>query len=410
MISHADVEKLHSIRAPGPTVLSLYLPVPMDPAGVPGLTAQAEGLMAGAGAGRPDGASIAGVDQADRAAILGALAAHGRDWLGHTVAFFACQQLAMFETLPLPCVLPGRAVLATRPHVRPLLAAKQRCPDYLVAIISRRHAWVLSVSGNRAETVARQTWEGPRRPSFGGRPGLETRRVQQRIVPLSGHHFRETAAILERAGAGPNVPLVIGGHHDSIAGLLDALPPAAREAFAGTFTADPHTLIPARVRELASPVIDSWISRRERELAEQILGGLSAVGLHASLAAVSEGAVAELLVAHEGMIAGYVCSRCGALSTGSDECPHGGTAARAVPDLLEEMAQRTLDDDGPVTMIRDAAFSVAATLRFPVTGRQDAAEGEGSRELGADDEGRPDRAGAGRNPGQGCGGVGAIYR
>jgi hypothetical protein len=176
MISHADVEKLRSIRAPGPTVLSLYLPVPMDPVGVPGLTAQAEDLMAGAGAGRPDGVSIAKVGQADRAAVLGALAAHGRDWLGHTVAFFACQQLALFETLPLPCVLPGRAVLATRPHVRPLLAAKQRCPDYLVAIISRRHAWVLSVSGNRAETVARQTGK-----------------VRAAAAPAAGPGWRRTA-------------------------------------------------------------------------------------------------------------------------------------------------------------------------------------------------------------------------
>ena len=48
-------------------------------------------------------------------------------------------------------------------------------------------------------------------------------------------------------------------------------------------------------------------------------------------------------------------------------------AARAVPDLLEEMVQRTLDDNGAVTMIRDAPFSVAAKLRFPVTGRESAA-------------------------------------
>ena len=68
------------------------------------------------------------------------------------------------------------------------------------------------------------------------------------------------------------------------------------------------------------------------------------------------------------MIAGYVCGCCGGLSTGSDECPDWGTAARTVPDLLEEMVQRTLDDNGPVTVIRDAPFSVAARLRFPVTG------------------------------------------
>jgi len=65
MISHADVEKLRSMRAPGPTVLSLYLPVPLDPAGVQGLAAQAGDLMAGAGSGRPDSASIAKVGHAD---------------------------------------------------------------------------------------------------------------------------------------------------------------------------------------------------------------------------------------------------------------------------------------------------------------------------------------------------------
>jgi Bacterial archaeo-eukaryotic release factor family 10 len=378
MISHAEVEELRGMRAPEPAVLSLYLPVPLDPAGVRALAARAEDLMVGAGASARGGSSIAKAGHADRDAVLGALAAHGRDWLGHTVAFFACQELGLFEALPLPCVLPGRAVLATRPHVRPLLAAIQRCPDYLVAITNRRHAWVLSVSGTRVETVARQSEVGPRGRGFGGWYGLETRRVQQRIIQLGCHHYREVAAILERAaGVGRHVPLVIGGHHDGIAGLLQELPPAAREAFAGSFTADLHALTPARVRELAGPVIEGWVASREQELAGEILGGLAAVGLHASLAAVNQGVVGHLLLAHEGMIAGYACGRCGALSTGSVECPDCGTAARTVPDLLEEMVQRTLDDNGPVTMIRDAPFSVAARLRFPVTGRESVTTGGG---------------------------------
>ena len=51
--------------------------------------------------------------------------------------------------------------------------------------------------------------------------------------------------------------------------------------------------------------------------------------------------------------------------------------ARTVPDLLEEMVQRTLDDNGPVTMIRDASFSVAARLRFPVTEGESLTRGGG---------------------------------
>jgi len=332
MVSYADVEKLRGMRAPGPAVLSLYLPVPLDPAGLRGLAAKAHDLVMSLSAVGPDGVSTAGVSRADRDAVLDTLAAHGREWLGHTVAFFGCAEIGLFETLPLPCALPERAVLATRPHVRPLLAAIQRCPDYLVTIADRRHAWMLSVSHGR-------------------------------------HHYREVAAILARSdGTGRHGPLVIGGHHDSIASLLQELPATMRDSFARSFTADPHTLTPARVRELAGPVIDAWVARRERELAEEVFGGLAAVGLHASLAAVNEGAVGHLLVAREDMIAGYVCGRCGGLRTGSDECLDWGAGACAVPDLLEEMVQRTLDDNGQVTTIRDAPFCVAAKLRFPVTG------------------------------------------
>jgi len=368
MISDADVEKLRSMRAPRSAVLSLYLPVPLDPAGLRGLAAEAGDLMSGAGASTAGGAGGAGVSDSDRNAVLDTLAASGRDWLGRTVAFFACDQLDLFEVVPLPGLLSERAVLASRPHVRPLLAVLQRYPDYRVAIADRRHAWVLSVSGNRVETVASRSEEGPRSSGFGGWYGLESHRIQQRLIQLSRHHYRDIAAILALAAdAGGHVPLVIGGHHDSIAGLLQALPPAVRKDFAGSFTADPHTLTPARIRQLAGPVIDGWVTRRERELSEQVLGGLAAVGLHASLAAVNEGAVAHLLVAHEGMIPGYTCGRCGALSTSSDDCPDWGTAARAVPDLLEEMVQRTLDDDGQLTVIGDASFTIAAKLRFPVT-------------------------------------------
>lgn len=365
MISYADVEKLRGMRAPGPVLLSLYLPVPLDPAGLRGLAARANDLVSAVG---PADGSTAGVSRADREAVLDALAAHGRQWLGHTVAFFGYAEIGLFEAVPLPCALPERAVLAARPHVRPLLVAMQRCPDYLVAVADRRHAWVLSVSGTRVQTVARQSEPGPRSPGFGGWYGLESHRIQQRIIQLGRHHYREVAAILDRCdGTSRHGPLVIGGHHDGIASLLQQLPATVRDNFAGSFTADPHTLTPARVRELAGPVIDAWVARRERELAEGVFGGLAAVGLHACLAAVNQGAVGHLLVAREDMIAGYVCGRCGGLSTGSDECPDWAAAACAVPDLLEEMVQRTLDDNGKVTATRDAPFSVAAKLRFPVT-------------------------------------------
>lgn len=154
-----------------------------------------------------------------------------------------------------------------------------------------------------------------------------------------------------------------------MAGLLRALPAEVRDVFAGSFHADPHTLTEAGVRELAGPVIGRWVARRERELSEEILGAgrLAALGLPACLVAVGRAAVDHLLVPDDGMIPGFACGGCAQLSAGPARCPDCGMATPAVPDLLEELVQRTFDDNGRVSVIRDAPFSVAAKLRFPVT-------------------------------------------
>ena len=81
---------------------------------------------------------------------------------------------------------------------------------------------------------------------------------------------------------------------------------------------------------------------------------------------MNAGAAELLLVPDEGMIPGFECGRCGALSVTGVDCPDWGTAARAVPDLLEEMAGRTLDDGGQVISVCDAPAGAAVKLRFPV--------------------------------------------
>jgi peptide chain release factor subunit 1 len=377
MISHADVEKLRGLHAAEPDVLSLYLPVPLDPASLRTLATRAQDLIVAARAPvGPDSMCAGMVGDADRDMVLDEVLAHGRDWLGHTVAIFACGHLDLFEALPLPCSMPERSVLATRPHVRPLLAALQRCPDYRVIVADRRHAWVLSVSGDQVRTVARPATEAALSSGFAGWHGLKAHHLEERVVQLARHHYRDIATILERADACDHEPLVIGGHQGVAGHLLPFLPLALRQDFAGSFTGDPLRLTPARVRELAAPVIEQWTAHRERALTDEVIaaasgqlaapGRLAAVGLPACLAAVNAGAAALLLVPDEGMIPGFECGRCGALSVTGDDCPDWGTAARAVPDLLEEMAGRTLDDGGRVISVCDALAGAAVQLRFPV--------------------------------------------
>ena len=118
MIGRAEVDKLLKLRAAGPSLLSLYVQVPLDPAELRGLAAHVGELFALAARDGPGIPAAVRVGAADAGAVRGLLASRARDWLGHTVAIFTCDELGLAEAIPLPCRLQERAVLAARPHVR----------------------------------------------------------------------------------------------------------------------------------------------------------------------------------------------------------------------------------------------------------------------------------------------------
>jgi len=371
MISHADVEKLLGIQAAERSVLSVYLQVPVDPPALRGLPARVGELLTLAGGGADGRGALRARDE-DRRMVRRLLEVHARDWLGHTVAIFACSQLGLSEAFPLPCRLPERAVLATRPHVRPLLVALQRCPAYRVAVVDRHHAWIFSVAADRVSVVAQPAAEGVRSPAFGGWYGLESHRVHERITQLARHHYQDTAAILGQAmRSGEHEPLVVGGHEEAIPQFLAILPADVGEHFAGSFVVDPHTMTPAWVRELSGTVIRDWADRREQRLLAQLHqeppDGLTLIGLRDCLTAVNQHAVELLVVPVGGLIPGFACTRRGALTSTPGGCPDGPAAARPVPDLIEEMVIQTLGDGGEVAAVPDPPGDVAARARFPLT-------------------------------------------
>lgn len=358
MITRSDIEKLGTVHAVEPTVLSLYLTVPLDPAQLPGLPGRARELLAHVHpAGQPR--------ETDRDKVLAEVAELDHDWLGHGVAVFCSADIGLFELYRLPGAQPERAVLGTRPHIRPLLAAVQRHPAYRVAVVDRRSAWVFAINGDEIAAVTDSTAVAV--PSYG--QGLDSYRVHERVVQFARQHYHATAVILaEIMRHGEQEPLVIGGHLDGITQLLASLPPHTQEMYAGSFVASTRTLTPARVLELSAPVAVRWAEQRAQRLAADITrlpSGAAVSGLEPCLAAVNADAADVLVVPDDGLVAGYACARCGALGTTADICPDWGTAAQAVPDLIEEMVARTLRQGGQVCIVPDVPGHIAVRLHIP---------------------------------------------
>jgi hypothetical protein len=89
------------------------------------------------------------------------------------------------------------------------------------------------------------------------------------------------------------------------------------------------------------------------------------IGLQACLAAVNAGVTETLVVPSDGLVPGYECGRCGALGTDTDNCPDWGTAPLPVPDVIEEMVSRILEDGGQVLVTSDPSYPMAARLHSP---------------------------------------------
>jgi peptide subunit release factor 1 (eRF1) len=369
VISRADVDRLRRLRSPQSPVISVYLPIPLDQAEHRGLATAARELVKAAASVRQAG-EAACVSDTDLAAITNAVATRSHEWLGHTIAIFACADIGLLEFTSLPGHLTERAVVAARPHIRPLLLALQRNPPYLAAVIDAKHAWVLAIGDNEIEIVAERTGKVVPSQGFSGWCGLQAHRVQQRVIQLARQHFRDTITILDRAAQRSRRPLVIGGHESEVHQFLALVPRQVKLNVAGSFRVDLQTLTPARVRELAAPVISRWTELSEARLVDDMLGrppGTAVMtDLAGCLAAVRMHAVARLVIGDDEVIGGFACDDCGAMTTQLAGCGCEDAGCHAVPDLLDELASRALDDDATVTQVRNPPFTAAAQLRFPV--------------------------------------------
>ncbi len=382
MIDQPGIAKLRQFRDPHKSVLSIYLTVPLVPAQQREVSAYLEDLLRplmqsaasqAGNSGGPAERAVAAARQADIEAVRASVAAHAPDWLGRTVAIFACRGLGLFEVIPLPGNVPSQAVLSSRPYIRPLLAAAARSPGYVAAVVDRTHAWLLRITADGIETAAQLEDEGLRSPGFSGWYGLEAWNVNQRVSELARRHYRKAAEALERARRAEDFALlVVAGHRQEVNAFFAALPRELRGRFAGSAVVDPRVMTPARVRAVTDEVVSRWVQERERklvaDLAAQPNNGLTVSGLAACVAAVNKRAVRLLLVPDDAVAAGWVCEQCGTLSVNGGECAVCRATPWHVSDIVEELIGKVLDDSGEVETVRadHGIGGLAAALRFPV--------------------------------------------
>jgi hypothetical protein len=374
MIDAAGVTRLLGIRARDRGIVSVYLTVPLDPAQRRGMPAHLDDVLAQSMSAGGDAQAWVLARRAEMPAIRRVVSAHAHEWRGRSVAIFTCTALRLLEAIPLRGNVRERAVISSRPYIRPLLAELRRCPSYAVAVVDRRNGWLFRVSGAGIEAAGHVESPTVGSKRFGGWNGLATYRNDQRARRLARQHYAATAAALAQAAGGDCGPVVVGGYEAETSEFLAVLAPAQRARLAGTFVIDPHAMTAARVRQLADDVVAQWADGQERRLAvslaEQAPGGMTAVGLDACVAAANQHAIQLLMVPDDDVRPGFICEGCGVLSVAGGACAGCGELSVPVDDVLEELAVKVTEDGGSVQPVRGsvAPIDVAARRRFPAPG------------------------------------------
>jgi peptide chain release factor subunit 1 len=271
------------------------------------------------------------------------------------IAIFACAAADFFEAVQLEVPIEhSEVVVGPTPHLYPLAAVAGRYRRY-AAVVLDGHAAHIFVFG-LGEVVAERAIDSEEIPKSDA-GGWSQARYQRHVEEFQRHHVKEVVDTLQRLVREEGVDRIVVAANDVALPLLRAeLPKQLAERVVEVGDLDmksPRDRILQRTFEATR----ERAARDDADLVRRMLdayraGGLGVVGVAATLAALGNGQIHELIIAADPAH----------LRSGD------GRSAAAVADELVAKARQT---DARVTFIEDPALladvgGVGGLLRFRV--------------------------------------------
>ncbi len=239
MLTAETVDRIVRFDGADLPVLSLYVPVDIDPRNREELPTRISSLLDSIDALAKDQSAPHAVRASVRADMErireSAVTEH---WRPGGMAIFACTGRDLYEEIPLPHRVRDRVVADARPYVRPLLAVLDEYRRTCVAVVDKAAAQFWEMYQDELREVGKVRDRALRKSNFAA--GLAEDRVRNKADELTKRHYRNVVQDLEDLfRAGDFDLLIIGGHDYEVPAFIEFLPRDLRSALAGTFSIDP---------------------------------------------------------------------------------------------------------------------------------------------------------------------------
>lgn len=287
------------------------------------------------------------------------------------LALFSARAADLWEAVHIPRPVRDRAAVGPEADLLPLEALLEAYATTCTALVDFEKARIFLLHLGRIREVHDVWDEVPNRHDQGGWAQM---RMQRHVDDHRQKHLKNVADSLFRLWQGRRYEhLILAGPGEAHRELDSELHGYLRQLVRGGIVL-PMTVSADEVRMHSLEVEERLERESETERVARLeaavgsgVGG--AVGLEATLRALSEGRVGELVIDVDRRAPGAVCDACGRLTTGSGACPTCGAQVREVSDVIESAVAMAFRQGSRVeTVVADVRLQdlggIGALLRF----------------------------------------------
>jgi peptide chain release factor subunit 1 len=281
--------------------------------------------------------------------------------------------------------LRNRARWMDKPYLVPLLEILDEHERYGVVLLDKESARLFTVYLGEIEEHSDAMAPAPvrRYKASGTDHLLSESRFQHKAATHMHWHAKNVAQMLDKLVDQYALDrLLLGGPVEATSELQHLLSKRVRNRVVERLSLP----VKANAQEVlqAALAVEERVEREmEKRIVDELIAGdphhPSALGLDPTVRAVCEERVWRLIYEQDFSARGSRCTNCGMLFARTEgSCDYCGAAIKPIDDLLEQMVERVLEQDGQVEKISgDAALrlqqagGVGAVLRFGFSDRGD---------------------------------------
>jgi peptide subunit release factor 1 (eRF1) len=287
------------------------------------------------------------------------------------IAVFSSTGEGFWKVLTLRQPVPDRLDVRPRPVVRPLSLLLDDYRRFATVLVGRDHAKIYEVHLGEIVEHKEVFTDVSGRVRVGGFQGYDEKRIVRHHEEEVKRHLKAVAdKTLEFFRKEAFDRLIVGCQSGLLNEFLPVLHSYLRERLVATLAVGPEIPEKEALARTTAAVAEAE-KREEAEITDRVLGnhGRAAIGLPASLHAVS-GREAEVLVVGKTLEApGAACDACHYLGVEAGACPRCGGSTRKVSEVVEEAIQVAYLDGSRIEHVDESeafrsAGGIGALLRF----------------------------------------------